>query len=241
VAADDDRRAPGVPTRRERIVGEIYRLGVEQVVRGGPDALSIRAIATELGLRSPSLYRYVVSREQLLSDIVFDSYEQFARTQEAATAEGRVRDRESRFRLVVNAWRTWGLENPNRHRLLFSAYPGATELRAARVAPQATRGLAQLLAAVALFDPTDPPGRTPDQVLADQIAAVWTGYLPELENVRPSVLLQGFRMHTRLVGLVSLEIDEMLKHGGIDLARLWDDEVEDLLYHLRRATGPGAR
>ena len=50
----------------EEITATARRLLVEQ----GPDATSLRAIAREMGMTAPGLYRYYSSREELLRHVV---------------------------------------------------------------------------------------------------------------------------------------------------------------------------
>ena len=50
----------------DEITATARRLLVEQ----GPDAMSLRAIAREMGMTAPGLYRYYGSREELLRHVI---------------------------------------------------------------------------------------------------------------------------------------------------------------------------
>src|SRR6516162_6809338 len=54
--------AIGPPSRRDRLraatVEEIIQTARELIVRSGPEAASLRAIAREMGMTAPGLYRY---------------------------------------------------------------------------------------------------------------------------------------------------------------------------------------
>ena len=71
-----------VLTRRDRmraattaeIKGTARRILVEQ----GPDAVSLRAIAREMGMTAPALYRYFGSREQLIRHVIGDIFTEVA-------------------------------------------------------------------------------------------------------------------------------------------------------------------
>jgi AcrR family transcriptional regulator len=62
------------PTRRDRMraatMDEITATARRLLVEQGPDAASLRAIAREMGMTAPGLYRYYGSREELLRHVI---------------------------------------------------------------------------------------------------------------------------------------------------------------------------
>jgi AcrR family transcriptional regulator len=72
----------GVPTRRERArattKGEITTAARRLLVEQGPQAASLRAIAREMGMTAPGLYRYYTSREELLRHVIADVFSELA-------------------------------------------------------------------------------------------------------------------------------------------------------------------
>jgi AcrR family transcriptional regulator len=72
----------GVPTRRERVrattMEEITATARRLLVEQGPEAASLRAIAREMGMTAPGLYRYYTSREELLRHVVADIFRELA-------------------------------------------------------------------------------------------------------------------------------------------------------------------
>ena len=65
---------------REQIEARIIELGRRQLVDGGAAALSVRAIARDLGMVSSAVYRYVSSRDELLTLLLIDAYSGLAET-----------------------------------------------------------------------------------------------------------------------------------------------------------------
>ncbi len=59
---------PGVGIR------DIGAAGVRLADRGGPDAISMKAVAQELGMTTMSLYRYVDSKDELLAVVLDEGY-----------------------------------------------------------------------------------------------------------------------------------------------------------------------
>ena len=87
-----------MPTRRERLraeaLEEIRRHGYEQIADGGPTALSLNGIAKAMGMSGPAMYRYFASRDELLSTLVTESYEDLSITLEATAEQQQAAERE---------------------------------------------------------------------------------------------------------------------------------------------------
>ena len=69
---------------RERTMAEIMRLGREQLASQGAAALSLRAVAKDLGIVSSAVYRYVSSRDELLTLLVVEAYTELGDAVDAA-------------------------------------------------------------------------------------------------------------------------------------------------------------
>src|SRR3954470_7861074 len=78
------------PTRRERVraetVEEIKQTARRVLVEQGPDGLALRAIAREMGMTAPALYRYFDSREALIAAGFADLYDELTTELERAIA-----------------------------------------------------------------------------------------------------------------------------------------------------------
>ena len=61
-----------------RIEREIVEVGRRHLVTEGAAGLSLRAIARELGMVSSAVYRYVASRDDLLTLLIVDAYTDLA-------------------------------------------------------------------------------------------------------------------------------------------------------------------
>jgi AcrR family transcriptional regulator len=83
-------------------------VALNQLKAGGPAAVAINAIARELGVSGPALYRYFKNRDALLTALIKDAYD------DLFEALARADD-------LPRAYRAWALEQPHRYRLLFSA------------------------------------------------------------------------------------------------------------------------
>jgi AcrR family transcriptional regulator len=84
-----------MPTPRQRAheqtLDDILRLGREQLATVGAASLSLRSVARDLGVVSSAVYRYVKSRDDLLTLLVVDAYDEVGDRVDAAIARRRVR------------------------------------------------------------------------------------------------------------------------------------------------------
>ena len=95
--------------------------------REGAAALSLRAVARDLGMTSSAIYRYVASREELITLLVLDSYGSVAHVWETAdrSAAAAGADAGGRWLAVCRAFRRWALENLHEYALIYgSPIPG---------------------------------------------------------------------------------------------------------------------
>jgi AcrR family transcriptional regulator len=74
--------APDLSPRARQLVAA----GRELLEEGGPEALSMRALAARVGIRAPSIYKHLSGREDLEAAIVADGLREFAEACEAAVA-----------------------------------------------------------------------------------------------------------------------------------------------------------
>ncbi|MGP5316858.1 MULTISPECIES: TetR/AcrR family transcriptional regulator [Micrococcaceae] len=129
---------------RERTMAEILRIAREQLAAEGPAALSLRAVARQLGIVSSAIYRYVSSRDELLTLLIVEAYSDLGEQVETAVADAPAHPLE-RFEVLARAVRSWALGDAARYALLFGTpVPGYT-------APAALTNEAGTRVVVALF------------------------------------------------------------------------------------------
>src|SRR5258707_9935323 len=70
------------PSRRDRVraatTEEIKQTARRILVSEGPEAVSLRAIAREMGMTAPALYRYFGSHEELIKHVCADIFTELA-------------------------------------------------------------------------------------------------------------------------------------------------------------------
>lgn len=132
---------------RDRIERQIVEIGRAHLVTHGAAALSLRAIARDLGMVSSAVYRYVASRDELLTLLLVDAYTDLADSVEQARDAAADVWRE-RLRAVARAARAWAVRHPARWALLYgSPVPGYHAPREETVGP-GTRVVGLLFSAI---------------------------------------------------------------------------------------------
>lgn len=189
---------------RERIEREIVEVGRRHLVTEGAAGLSLRAVARELGMVSSAVYRYVASRDDLLTLLIVDAYTDLADTvdQAAAAAEGSWQDR---LLHMAHAARVWALEQPASWALIYgSPVPGYHAPADVTVGP-GTRVVGALLAVVAEgVAAGDVPdgGPSPSPSTSADFAAIRQEFaFPGAD----APMLKVFLLWAALVGAISLE------------------------------------
>jgi AcrR family transcriptional regulator len=118
-----------VPTARERArvqtTEAILAAARTQLAEVGAAALSLRAVAREVGMVSSAVYRYFPSRDELLTALIIEAYDAVGEAAEAADADPGDAGPRERWLAVWRAVRAWALAHPAQYALIYgSPVPG---------------------------------------------------------------------------------------------------------------------
>lgn len=234
MTASEERRAPAPPVSRRdetrtRTLAEIKERALGQVVAGGPDAVSLNAIARDMRMSGPALYRYFPSRDALLAVLVEESYDHLADSLTVAAQEAAQRPGAERFRAVATAYRTWALDHPHRYRLTFMSTSGSGSLEPKRIVRAANRSMTTFLEALA---GSHVGTGSVAPALADELYA-WNESRTSRDDrhegrYTSEDLQRGVLAWTRLHGVLSLELQGAFAMMDLDAALLYDQELSSL-------------
>ena len=228
------------PTRRERLrtatVSEIKDAARRLLVTGGPQAISLRAIARDMGMTAPAIYRYFPGLDALVVALAGDLFEELRATVEAAreAAGGEPLDQ---LAGMGRAFRLWSVRHPVEFALIFGtpvpelpAFPWECPDDAGSH-PAARFGAVFMRPFVELWDRA--PFRTPPHDLIERRLG------SRLEPLRQShgnlpievayMFLSGW---TRLYGLVSMEVFGHLGWAVTDPEALFEIEMAGFFQQL---------
>ena len=104
---------------RVQTAQEIKTTALDLMAKGGPDAITLRAIAREMGMTANAIYGYYATRDELVTTLIADLYTSFVDGAEAArdtrpasalstaTLSPATRPRPKEPRPRPNSWPAW--------------------------------------------------------------------------------------------------------------------------------------
>lgn len=225
-----------VPRRdrlRQQTIADAKRIALRQLASGGAGAISLNAIAREMGMTGPALYRYVPNRDTLLTDLVVDAYEDLGNAVWRSVEATAGQDPATRLRDQAASYRGWALAHPHRYMLIFGTPVPGYHAPAERTQPAAQRVLAASVVLMAEVAPASWPETTdPFEIELERWAAA--ADIPPMPGSLVRQVLTGW---TRPHGVLSLEIEGHFGTGLPDPAGLYEAEVDALVRELRESLG----
>jgi len=106
---------------REEITREIVDEAKRQLAEQGAASLSLRSVARQLGMVSSAVYRYVASRDELLTTLIIEAYDSLGETAERSASASKGEPPIERWVAAARAVRAWALERPHEYGLLYGA------------------------------------------------------------------------------------------------------------------------
>jgi AcrR family transcriptional regulator len=223
---------------RTRTMQDITRIGRDHLTRHGAEALSLRAVARDLGVVSSAVYRYVRSRDELLTMLVVDAYNELGDAVDDAVADVADTDHPEQFRAIGRAVRRWAIAEPSRFALLFGSPVPGYHAPAEQTTGPGTRVIVTLIelyqraftaGALTVADPVPVPVPVPTS-LATDFAAIREQY--GLSTPDP-VMARGVLAWSSLFGAISFEVFQQYGPDTFtDLDALFDHHLEVLLEML---------
>jgi AcrR family transcriptional regulator len=206
-------------------MADIKRIAREQLATEGGAGLSLRAIARELGIVSSAMYRYVPSRDELLTMLIEDAYNAVGDAAEAADATCERDDLAGRWKAVGTAIRDWAVASPSEYALIYgSPVPGYTAPPERTVAPGSRVTMLLLTLAASAKPQHGPNPPVPASVRADYDGIrEWLG-IP----VDDDLLARTILAWTALFGLISFELFGQLVGGVHDHDAHFGHQLERL-------------
>jgi AcrR family transcriptional regulator len=223
---------------RAELTSEIKVLARRQMAAEGASTVSLRAIARELGMVSSAVYRYFPSRDDLLTALIIDSYNELGDVAERADASGDRDDLAGRWRRVSDAAFQWALANPAEYGLIFGTpIPGYA-------APTDTIGPATrfTMVLVGLMSHATQLGAQPVVVVepGPSLHADLVRMRAELDlDIDDAMFLAGMQIWMALFGTISFILFGQLNNVVTDVDEYFAVTTESLGRQVFDVTGTG--
>ena len=231
---------PPPATRRERVrvetTGEIKQAAWADMARNGPNALSLRAVARNMGMAPSAVYRYFASRDDLLTALIIDAFNALADTLDATyervRAAGACTAGEE-FIALAAAYRRWALDHPTEYRLIFSTavpdYTGTEGTTAAAV--RATAALERVICDMVEEGSVDLAAmdRLMDDELRRQLAA-WAVMVGD--DLPEGAVLAAMLCYIAMHGAINLEMNGHFPPSLADSEQLFTAAMHAVATHV---------
>ncbi|MFD2675342.1 TetR/AcrR family transcriptional regulator [Gulosibacter bifidus] len=185
---------------------DIVRVAQQHMCEVGPGALSMRAIARDLGVSVGALYRHVTDRDALLTELIVSAY---AALDQATRLDAAATEPRAQWHAMWQAARKWALEHPHEFDLIYGTPVIGYE------APQQTVDVAMQVPVRLLRLAAQGSGAI-EHPLADSVPSAVATDLAEIqawyaahddgEVPAPGVIWLTIRAWTELIGTISFEL-----------------------------------
>jgi AcrR family transcriptional regulator len=229
---------PETKSRRERLreetTEEIKAIALRLTAEGGPGAISLRAIAREMGMTAGAIYSYFATRDALVTTLIADVFGSLLDAAESARDKQPADDPSRRLVAWAEAFRAWALANPEGFKLIYGdPVPGYVAPEDGPVAEAGHRACTDVTALVAAAWPQAAP-------LQSSRSHHWSDFDPQLVAVAraefpdlpPAAVALSLRVWARIHGLVALEVYGQLGTQTRRPEKLFRAELRDLLRSL---------
>jgi AcrR family transcriptional regulator len=209
--------------RREATLVDIRTAARSLLAESGVEAVTLRGIATRLGMASAGVHYYYPSRDELLAALIIDAFDELAAT--TAQAGDRHATHGQAWTQAALAYRTWAMTHPELFQLAHSAIatrlkdrPGLLDAK-----DRAVRALTDPLAAAIRSGEIDlPPGPPLPRPLRTHFRH-WADAAGVPAD--PALLLFLVHAYTLIHGAVTLDVTgslprELLKDDALFRAHL---------------------
>ena len=219
------------PRREERhpnLQTAIKETAWQQTAELGATALSLRAIARNLGITAPSIYNYFPNRDALVTALIVDAYDSLADAQEAALESSLADNASERLYCLGVAYREWVMTYPQRYQLIFGTplpnYHAPDDV----TVPAATRALVPLIKVIQEINTANALRTERFSAMSPRLESMLRSWQKveggsDLETLYLALVIWG-----RLHGLVGLEIGKQFP-PFIDPAEIFQREMNNIL------------
>lgn len=219
---------------RAETAGEIKAIALKTLADSGPAAISLRAIARDMGMTAGAIYSYFDTRDALITALMVDVHNSLADAEAAALIGVPAGDPGAQLRAIAEAYRDWAVSNAEEFRLIYGdAVPGYEMPEQGPAREAAHRACALLTGLVASGWAAASAGQS-------QEGASWSDFDPTLVGLvkaeypalPPEAVALSIQIWGRIHGLVVLEIYGQLSNLTVAPGKLFTADVTALTRSL---------
>jgi AcrR family transcriptional regulator len=229
------------PTRRERqreaTYDEIVRASRALLADGAE--LSLRAVATRMGVTAPALYRYVSSYQELVDLVAYEIDKAATETFRAAADELPEQDHAGRLLVSTTAFRRWALASPREFGLVFANPVADAACVRREMLTLASSGMLLTGQMRALWEqvhfPIPPVDELPPAVREAVLDPVIPAKVEGLATEDRGLIWIYMQAWTQLYGVVALEVFGHMDPRVIESGEMFIDTIRQFCGRLELA------
>ncbi|WP_026401820.1 TetR/AcrR family transcriptional regulator [Actinomadura rifamycini] len=218
---------------REATLTEIREAARRLLTTRGPAAVTINAVAREIGMSGPALYHYFSSHDELVAAVTADFFRELTAAMEDARDARADAAPGERLLATCRAMRGWAVDHPAEFEWIFaSAVPAA---QSARLHPDTPRNRAAndfgmvFLGQVRDLWATAPfPVPAPDELDPSVRAQLGDHIRAQGHDLPPEALHVAMTCWIRLWGLLCMEVLNQLDFIYSDVAPIYEETLREL-------------
>jgi AcrR family transcriptional regulator len=220
---------------RENRVAAIMKIAKRLIGKHGASGLSLRQVAREMGIVSSALYRYFATRDELLTALIIDAYDDLGAAVERADAECDRTNTRERWRASAGAIRKWAKKNPDSYGLIYGTPVADYDAPDVLTIPPATR-VTRVLGRI-LSDDHSRRSRRRTRRAAPASAQVQaldlTNLAEQIPNVPAEAYVGALMAWIQIFGFVSFELFGHLDGSVRDADAMFDLVVAALAEQMQ--------
>ncbi len=198
----------------------------------GVAGLSLREVAREMGLVSSAPYRYFANRDELLTALILDAYNDLGAAVERADARHSSSNSRARWHAAARAVRKWAKQHPHEYGLIYGTPVPNYEapLLTIEAATRVTRVLGGIL--------SDEWARRPARAANSAAGNTPRGFLmvenlsEQMPRVPPDQFVKALMAWTLIFGFVSFELFGhyvgTVRNANVMFERVMNELADDL-------------
>ena len=197
----------------------------KQIAGFGAAALSLRAIARELGITAPAIYNYFQRRDDLVTALIVDAFTSLGKSQKNSIANLPEGDLGARLTTLGLAYRDWAVTYPQRYQLIFGTPIPGYEAPAEITVPAAAGSLVPLIETLQAIYLAGRLRVERSAAMTPELKSMLDAWSQFTGGTDVEVLYIALVIWSRVHGLVALEIGNQMPSFITDPGEIYRREM----------------
>jgi AcrR family transcriptional regulator len=212
---------------------EIITIAWKQIAENGASALSLRAIAREMEMTAPALYRYFPDRDALVTDLIVEAFTSLGEALLAGQESIPAGDHAGRLAASGIDYRAWAVAYPQRYALIFGTPIPGYQAPSEVTTPAAAQSLSVL---IKILDDAIQAGKLPipePPIVSGELQSEIEAWRTQVSSrAHPYAHYLALIIWSRVHGLVSLEIGHQFPPSLTSLESVYRQEIHSLMQQI---------